>query len=71
MCSNRRIKRIKHNRIQCRKCGDVVESKKVYDFVTCSCKSCYVDGGKCYVHIGAFDMKDVLVLTEYEDDDKE
>lgn len=69
MCSNRRIKRIKHNRIKCRKCGDVVESKKVYDFVTCSCKRCYVDGGKCYVHVGAFDMKDVLVLTEYEDDE--
>lgn len=70
MCSNRKIKRIKHNRIQCRKCGAVIESNTVNDFVTCLCKSCYVDGGRSYVHIGAFDMKDVLVLTEYEDDDK-
>ena len=35
---------IKRNRIKCKVCGDVIESKSVYDFVTCSCKRCYVDG---------------------------
>ncbi len=68
MCNNRKLKRIKHNRIKCRKCGDIIESKKVHDFVTCSCQSCFVDGGRYYVRVGAFDMKDVIVLTEYEED---
>ncbi|WMJ76965.1 MULTISPECIES: DUF7695 domain-containing protein [unclassified Sedimentibacter] len=33
------------NSIQCECCGDIIESKTVHDFVTCSCGRCSVDGG--------------------------
>jgi hypothetical protein len=33
------------NRIKCRKCGDIIESKSRHDFVWCKCKSVAVDGG--------------------------
>lgn len=36
---------IKKNMIRCKHCGDVIESKSEYDFKTCSCGSCSVDGG--------------------------
>ena len=67
MCNNRKI--IRHNRIKCKVCGEIIESKRIYDFVSCSCKRCYVDGGKSYVNVGAFDLKDVVVMTEYEEHD--
>jgi len=42
---NRNIKR---NRIRCKQCGDVIESKKVYDFQSCTCGAVSVDGGLEY-----------------------
>ena len=36
------------NRARCKKCGDVIESKHVHDFVTCKCGSISVDGGPSY-----------------------
>ena len=41
--------KIIHNKIQCLKCGDVIESFDVHDFKYCSCESCAVDGGKEYL----------------------
>ena len=41
--------KILHNRIRCKKCGDVIESFSVHDFVWCSCGSCAVDGGHAYL----------------------
>ena len=32
------------NAIQCKKCGDIIESTSVHDFRTCSCGTCSVDG---------------------------
>ncbi len=61
------IRKIKKNIIQCKLCGDVIESKTVHDFVSCKCKSCFVDGGKEYVRYGAKNLDDVIVLTEYEE----
>lgn len=37
------------NAIRCKLCGDVIESKHVHDFVTCSCGACSVDGGHDYL----------------------
>lgn len=37
--------RITRNAVRCKCCGDVIESKTRYDFVTCSCGKCSVDGG--------------------------
>ena len=62
-------RKIKRNIIQCRLCGDVIESKSVHDFVCCKCKSCFVDGGKEYARYGAKNLDNVILLTEYEEDD--
>lgn len=37
------------NKVRCRKCGDVIESKHRHDYVTCSCGNVAVDGGKDYL----------------------
>ena len=34
------------NKIRCRKCGDVIESKYTHDFRFCKCGAVAVDGGK-------------------------
>lgn len=40
------------NICRCKVCGDVIESKSVYDFEECSCHACYVDGGDQYARRG-------------------
>lgn len=57
---------LKRNAIRCKKCGDVIESKFTHDWVECSCKSCFVDGGHSYARIGG-DLDDIEMLQEYED----
>lgn len=37
------------NKIQCKKCGDVIESKTVHDYRMCSCGAVAVDGGHDYL----------------------
>lgn len=41
--------KILKNQIQCRNCGEIIESKSEHDFVTCSCGKCSVDGGNEYL----------------------
>ena len=36
------------NKIKCKKCGDIIESKFTHDMVWCKCGSVAVDGGKEY-----------------------
>lgn len=40
------------NRCKCRKCGDVIESKSVHDWVSCGCGAIFTDGGTEYVRRG-------------------
>ena len=55
----------KRNRVRCRKCGDVIESLSVHDWVACKCwdndkrTGIFTDGGPEYAHRGAFDMDDI------------
>lgn len=37
------------NKIKCKKCGDVIESKSTNDLKRCSCGAAAVDGGKEYL----------------------
>ena len=37
------------NKIRCKKCGGVIESKSVHDFKFCKCESVAVDGGHNYL----------------------
>ena len=58
-------KKILINKIQCKKCKDIIESKSVHDFKWCSCKSVAVDGGLEYLRrVG--NIEDIIELSEYE-----
>lgn len=58
------------NKICCKKCGDIIESKTVHDFKFCKCKSVAVDGGHCYLRrIG--NREDFEDLSEVLDNGRE
>ena len=51
--------KIIHNRIRCKVCGEILESKHRHDWVCCKCwkesggkKGVFVDGGKDYIRTG-------------------
>lgn len=37
------------NKIKCKKCEDIIESKSTNDYKKCSCGTVAVDGGKDYL----------------------
>lgn len=39
-------------RIRCKKCGDILQSKHRHDFQMCKCGACYIDGGDDYCRVG-------------------
>lgn len=43
------MKKILCNKIKCKKCGDIIESKNRHDFVSCKCGSVAVDGCNSYL----------------------
>ena len=42
------MQKIITNKIKCKFCGDIIESTHHYDFKSCSCEACSVDGGHDY-----------------------
>jgi hypothetical protein len=56
---------ILRNLAECRKCGDVIESKHVHDFVKCKCTAIFTDGGREYIRRGAKDLNDIIDRSEY------
>lgn len=59
------IKRIKVNKIQCNKCGDIIESKTVHDFKFCKCGAVAVDGGLEYLRRCGY-KEDFTDLSEFD-----
>ncbi len=62
------MEKIIKNAIQCKLCGDIIESKTTHDYVKCSCGACSVDGGHEYRRIGC-KSKDCFIdlsVTEAE-----
>lgn len=58
------MRKILVNKIRCKKCGEVIESKSVHDFKFCKCKSVAVDGGHEYLRrLG--NLEDWEDLSEY------
>ena len=58
-------KKILVNKIQCKKCKDIIESKHVHDFKWCTCKSIAVDGGLEYLRrVG--NLEDIIELSEFK-----
>ena len=61
------MEKIKINKIRCKRCGDIIESKTVHDFKFCKCGAVAVDGGKenlrrCFINT----EDDYEELSEYE-----
>ena len=54
------------NRLRCLKCGDIIESKSVHDYVSCSCGACAVDGGNEYLRRTGKRGEDWENLSEVE-----
>jgi ribosomal protein S27AE len=61
--------RIIHNRAECSRCGDIVESKHVHDLVRCKCGGIFVDGGREYLRRGFGDGAEVLDRSVFEEDE--
>lgn len=56
------------NKIRCRRCGNIIESKYRHDFQWCPCGACAVDGGYDYLRrTGKRD--DYEELSEVTDDE--
>lgn len=51
------------NRVQCPKCKDIIESRNVHDWVSCSCEHTYTDGGRNYLRC----TLDAIDLSIYDD----
>lgn len=59
------------NRLRCRKCGEIIESKHRHDFVWCKCESVFVDGGNDYIRVGG-NLEDMeFIEDDYEETHKE
>jgi hypothetical protein len=54
---------ILRNAIECRKCGDTIESRSVHDFKFCSCGAVFVDGGREYLRWGG-SLDDIIDRSE-------
>ena len=61
MSENRQ--RIYSNKIKCKRCGDVIESRSVHDFKMCSCGAVAVDGGHEYLKRSADSPSDFTDLS--------
>ncbi|MFL0504795.1 hypothetical protein ACH0B5_03520 [Ureibacillus sp. 179-F W5.1 NHS] len=46
------MRRVLVNKVRCKKCNDIIESKHEHDFKRCSCGSIFIDGGKYYQKYG-------------------
>ena len=57
---------IKENKIRCKQCGEIIESKTVHDYVTCKCGACSVDGGHEYLRRSGYpeNWEDLSVLED-------
>jgi hypothetical protein len=56
---------IKSNKVRCKLCGDIIESKYTYDFKWCKCNNVAVDGGTEYLR-RCGNRGDMEELSEYE-----
>ena len=61
------MQKILCNRIKCKKCGDIIESKNRHDFVTCKCGYVAVNGGNAYLRRTG-NREDWEELSEFTED---
>ena len=61
-------------KIKCLKCGKVIQSESVHDFVMCGCDNkTFIDGGDKYCRFGGLDMNlvELILMPEVEMEDDE
>ncbi len=54
------------NAIQCKLCGEIIESTTAHNFVSCKCGNCSVDGGLEYQRILCKNIDDIINLAVYD-----
>lgn len=59
------MEKIFSNKIKCKKCGDILESKHTHDFKWCKCNSVAIDGGYDYLK-RCGDLDGYIELSKYE-----
>jgi hypothetical protein len=59
-------KKLVRNRVQCKSCMAIIESKHRHDFQQCPCGETYVDGGLDYCRVG-FGNKGYKDMSEYKE----
>lgn len=52
------------NKIQCKACGDIIESTHRHDFKFCKCGAVAVDGGKDYLKRMFDKHENIIELSE-------
>ena len=63
------MEKIISNKIQCKHCCEIIESKHVHDLVKCKCETCSVDGGHDYLRRSYKNSpeEDYIELSEKEE----
>lgn len=52
-------------KVQCLKCGKILESKHRHDFQMCDCDNqTFVDGGNDYMRVGGVEIKLIKVIED-------
>ena len=60
------MRRIIKNAVQCKLCGDIIESTDRHQYVSCKCGACAVDGGHGYLRRSFRDKNCYIELAEAE-----
>ena len=60
------MRKIIKNAIQCKRCGEIIESTDRHQYVTCKCGACAVDGGHDYLRRSFKDQDCFIDLSETE-----
>lgn len=63
------MRKVLVNKVRCKKCRDIIESKHRHDFTLCKCKAIFIDGGIDFQRYGwGLDRPgEELPLDEYID----
>lgn len=65
------MEKIIENKIKCKHCGEIIESKHTHDFKYCKCGTVAVDGGllylrRCFKTSPEEDFEELSVCEDFE-----
>lgn len=59
---------IKENKVQCKRCGDILISDNLFERIFCTCGAIYIEGGTDYLFRGADDPDNIIELSTKDDE---